>query len=87
MPKIKVYSGNLCPYCTMAKKLLERKGLQYEEINVDSQPGLRQELMIKTKRRTIPQIFIGDVHVGGFDDLYALEQSGKLDELIQTVTA
>ncbi len=87
MAKIKVYTGNLCPYCTMAKKLLERKGLSYQEINVDSQPGLRQELMKKTKRRTVPQIFIGDVHVGGFDDLYALEQSGRLDQLIESVCA
>lgn len=87
MAKIKVFTANLCPYCTMAEKLLERKGLQYQEINVDSQPGLRQELMNKTKRRTVPQIFVGDVHVGGFDDLYALEQSGKLDELVEAVSA
>lgn len=85
MKKIKVYTANLCPYCTMAKKLLKRKGLDYEEINVDKQPGLRQALMQKTKRRTVPQIFIGDIHVGGFDDLYALEQTGKLDELIESV--
>lgn len=67
----------------MAKRLLDRKGATYSEINVDSQPGLRQEMMEKTRRRTVPQIYIGDLHVGGFDDLYALDQQKKLDPLLQ----
>ena len=77
-----VYTTNICPYCTMAKRLLDKKGLSYREINVDQTPGLREELMLKTQRRTVPQIFIDDYHVGGFDDLYALEKSKKLDELV-----
>jgi glutaredoxin 3 len=66
----------------MAKRLLDKKGVSYTEINVDSQLGLREEMMRKTKRRTVPQIYIGDVHVGGFDDLYALDQQKKLDALL-----
>ncbi|MGR8931187.1 MAG: glutaredoxin 3 [Gammaproteobacteria bacterium] len=83
MPEIVIYTGRLCPYCTMAKRLLERKGATYTEIDVDSEPGLRQELMQKTNRRTIPQIFIGDRHIGGFDDLQALDRSKGLDPLLQ----
>lgn len=82
MSEILIYTANLCPYCTMAKKLFDRKGASYSEINVDSKPGLRQEMMEKTKRRTVPQIYIGEVHVGGFDDLYALETKKKLDPLL-----
>lgn len=84
MPEILVYTANLCPYCTMAKRLLEQKNAIYTEINVDSKPGLRAELMQKSKRRTVPQIYIGDHHVGGFDELYALERANKLDALIQS---
>ena len=58
MPEIIIYTSNLCPYCTMAKRLLDKKGAAYREINVDEKPGLRQEMMLKTKRRTVPQIFI-----------------------------
>ena len=66
----------------MAKKLLDRKGVSYTEINVDNQPGLREEMMAKTKRRTVPQIYIGDRHIGGFDDLYALDSQKALDPLL-----
>jgi glutaredoxin 3 len=83
MPDILIYTANLCPYCTMAKRLLDRKGATYSEINVDSKPGLRQEMMEKTQRRTVPQIYIGNLHVGGFDELYALDQQKKLDPLLQ----
>lgn len=82
MSEILIYTANLCPYCTMAKRLFDRKGVKYTEINVDSKPGLRQEMMTKTKRRTVPQIYIGDYHVGGCDDLYALDRSSKLDSLL-----
>ena len=82
MPRIIIYTANLCPYCTMAKRLLEKKGVAFSEINIDSKPGLRQEMMQKTKRRTVPQIFIGDIHVGGFDDLYTLDQQQQLDPLL-----
>jgi glutaredoxin 3 len=82
MPEILIYTTNICPYCIMAKRLLDKKGAAYTEINVDTQSGLREEMMRKTKRRTLPQIYIGDLHVGGFDDLYALEKQKKLDSLL-----
>ena len=82
MPEILIYTTNICPYCVMAKRLLDKKGASYTEINVDTQTGLREEMMRRTKRRTVPQIYIGDLHVGGFDDLYALEQQKKLDTLL-----
>lgn len=66
----------------MAKRLLDDKGAAYTEINVDNNAQLRQEMMIKTQRRTVPQIFIGDTHVGGFDELYALERQKQLDALL-----
>lgn len=83
MPEIIIYTGRFCPYCTMAKKLFDRKGANYTEIDVDSKPGLRQELMEKTKRRTVPQIFIGERHIGGFDDLHALDMQQQLDPLLR----
>lgn len=83
MPDVIIYTSRLCGYCTMAKKLLERKAVAYQEIDVDSRSDLRQELIAKTGRRTVPQIFIGEYHVGGFDDLHALELNQKLDPLLQ----
>lgn len=82
MPKILMYTTKICPYCVMAKRLLDKKGASYTEINVDAEPQLRAEMMRKTNRRTVPQIYIGDFHVGGFDELYALEQQKKLDALL-----
>ena len=82
MPEILIYTTTICPYCVMAKRLLDKKGASYTEINVGTQTGLREEMMRKTKRRTVPQIYIGDFHVGGFDDLYSLEQQKKLDALL-----
>ncbi|MDD2658537.1 MAG: glutaredoxin 3 [Methylococcales bacterium] len=82
MPEILIYTTNICPYCVMAKRLLDKKGVSYTEINVEARSGLREEMMRKTNRRTVPQIYIGDLHVGGFDDLYALEQQKKLDTLL-----
>jgi glutaredoxin 3 len=83
MPEILIYTADRCPYCVMAKRLLDKKQATYTEINVDAKMGMREELMLKTKRRTVPQIYIGDLHVGGFDDLYALEQAKQLDVLLQ----
>jgi glutaredoxin 3 len=83
MPEIIIYTTKICPYCVMAKRLLDKKGVKYTEINVDSAPGLREEMMAKTQRRTVPQIYIGDLHVGGFDELYALDQQKKLDGLLK----
>lgn len=82
MPEILIYTSNFCPYCTMAKRLLTKKGAAYSEINVDSKPGLREEMMQKTRRRTVPQIYIGDLHVGGFDELHALEKKNELAGLL-----
>lgn len=67
----------------MAKRLLDKKGASYTEINVDTNADMRNEMILKTKRRTVPQIFIGDFHVGGYDDLYALDQQKKLDLLLK----
>jgi glutaredoxin 3 len=67
----------------MAKRLLEQKGVDFREIRVDESPGMRDEMMRISGRRTVPQIFVGDTHVGGFDDLSALERAGKLDPLLQ----
>jgi glutaredoxin 3 len=82
MPEIIIYTTKICPYCVMAKRLLDRKGAKYTEVNVDEKAGVREEMMAKTKRRTVPQIYIGDFHVGGFDELYALERDKKLDDLL-----
>ncbi|NOT12906.1 MAG: glutaredoxin 3 [Methylococcaceae bacterium] len=82
MPEILIYTTRICPYCTMAKRLLDQKEVQYTEINVDAEAGLREAMMQKTRRRTVPQIYIGDFHVGGFDELYALDQQKKLDALL-----
>ena len=81
-PEITVYSTGWCPYCERARALLERKGLPFREIKVDEDPAERQAMLTRSGgRRTVPQIFIGERHVGGFDELYALEKAGKLDEL------
>lgn len=82
MPEIIIYTSNLCPYCTMAKRLLSAKGATYTELNVDTTAGLREEMMQKTKRRTVPQIYIGEQHIGGFDDLRALDLKKGLDTLL-----
>ena len=84
MRDVVMYSSMFCPYCSMAKRLLESKGVDYEEISVDWEGERRNEMMERANgRHTVPQIFIGDHHVGGFDDLYALEQSGNLDPLLE----
>ena len=82
MSEVVIYTSNICPYCIMAKRLLDNKSTPYTELNVDSDPELRSELMQRTLRRTVPQIFIGDRHVGGFNELYALEVQNELDFLL-----
>ena len=82
MPEILIYTSTICPYCIMAKRLLDTKGSSYKELNVDTNPGLREEMMRRTNRRTVPQIYIGDLHVGGFDELHALQRSSELDTLL-----
>lgn len=81
--KVLMYSTAVCPYCVRAEQLLKRKGvLEIEKIRVDLQPELRVAMMEKTGRRTVPQIYINDEHVGGYDDLVALDQAGALDKLL-----
>jgi len=81
-PGIVMYSTGWCPYCVRARALLERKGLAFREIKIDEDPAERDAMLARSGgRRTVPQIFVGDHHVGGFDDLYALDKAGKLDEL------
>ena len=78
-----MYSTAVCPYCTMAERLLKSKGVdEIEKIRVDLDPVVRENMMQKTGRRTVPQIYIGETHVGGFDDLSALDRTGKLDALL-----
>jgi len=78
-----MYTTAVCPYCTMAERLLKSKGVDdIEKIRVDLEPGVREAMMKKTGRRTVPQIYIGDTHVGGFDDISALDRAGKLDSLL-----
>ncbi|MBC9073839.1 glutaredoxin 3 [Thauera sp. CAU 1555] len=79
-----MYATGVCPYCVRAEALLKRKGIDsVEKIRIDLDPERRDEMMQLTGRRTVPQIFIGDYHVGGCDDLYALDREGKLDPLLQ----
>ncbi len=78
-----MYATGWCGYCARARALLEAKNVEFEEIDVDAQPELRVEMMTRSGRRTVPQIFIGETHVGGCDDLMALEEDGKLDPLLK----
>ena len=82
-PAITLYVTGWCPYCDRAKGLLTGKRLVFDEINVDDDAKFREEMVARSGRRTVPQIFIGDTHVGGCDDLFALEGSGELDRLIR----
>jgi glutaredoxin 3 len=82
-PQITVYITDWCPYCRRARNLLTGKSATFHEINVEEEPKFREEMIARSGRRTVPQIFIGDKHVGGCDDLFALEESGELDRLIQ----
>ncbi len=83
MPKITMYSTGVCPYCQMAERLLKSKGVtEIDKIRIDLDPAKRDEMMEKTQRRTVPQIYIGDRHVGGFDELSALDKAGGLVPLL-----
>ena len=83
MPSITIYTTELCPYCSMAKRLLTQKGVQFKEIDVGGNSALREEMRMKAGgRHTVPQIWIGDRHIGGCDDLYDLDGQGGLDPLL-----
>lgn len=79
MPNVVMYSTKFCPFCVRARMLLEKKGVDYTDIRVDKEPQLRQEMAEKAGRSSVPQIWIDDYHVGGCDELYALEHQGQLD--------
>lgn len=83
-PRVVMYSTAVCPYCTMAERLLQSRGVEaIEKIRIDQDTSLREAMVQKTGRRTVPQIYIGDTHVGGFDDLSALDKAGGLLPLLQ----
>jgi glutaredoxin 3 len=86
MQKVVMYSTGWCGYCSRARALLERKNVPFEEIDVDAHPEAREEMMNRSGRTSVPQIFIGETHVGGSDDLHALEASGGLDPLLNQGT-
>jgi glutaredoxin 3 len=77
-----MYATGWCPYCERARQLLKRKQVEFTEIDIDKDPALREQMMQRSGRRTVPQIFVGDVHVGGCDDLHELEARGGLDPLL-----
>ena len=81
-PEITMYTKRVCPYCVAAKNLLRTKGVDWSEVNVEEVPGELEKMITRTGRRTVPQIFIGERHVGGYDDLLALEQDGTLNSLL-----
>ncbi len=81
--QVLMYSTAVCPYCVRAERLLESKGVKIEKIRVDLDPEQKPIMMQTTGRRTVPQIYVGETHVGGFDDLYALDQAGRLDPLLK----
>jgi glutaredoxin 3 len=82
MPDVVIYTRDLCGYCSAAKSLLDRKGVAYVEHNASRDPAVRQAMMSRSGRTTFPQIFVGDTHVGGCDDLHDLERQGRLDALL-----
>ncbi len=82
MARVRMYTTAVCPFCQMAERLLQAKGAEIEKIRIDLDPAERTAMMEKTGRRTVPQIYVGETHVGGYDDLAALDRAGKLDPLL-----
>ena len=85
MSKVLMYTTRICPYCISAKQFLARKGVAVEEVRIDEDPARRAEMMARARRTSVPQIFVGETHVGGFDDMVALDRSGGLDPLLATL--
>ena len=83
MPAVTVYTGSFCGSCIQVKALLERRGIPYRERSVEDEPGLRKELLARSGRRTLPQVFVGERCIGGADELHALDASGELTRLMQ----
>ena len=82
MASIQIYATRWCPYCQLAKRLLERKGQRWDEVDLEADPERRREMIERSGRTTVPQIWIGERHIGGFDDLARLDASGELDRLL-----
>ncbi len=82
-PEITIYSTLVCPYCVAAKNFLKSKGLEWTEVRIDLDPVEREKMMAKAKRTSVPQIFVGDVHVGGYDDMMAMHREGKFEPLLE----
>jgi glutaredoxin 3 len=82
-PKVTVYTKDLCPFCVRAKRLLEKKGVAFEEVNVEHNDALRAWLVERSGQRTVPQVFVGDRSLGGFSDIDALDREGKLDPILR----
>ena len=82
-PEITIYSTLVCPYCVAAKNFLKSKGLAWNEVRIDLDPVERDKMMAKTKRTSVPQIYVGDVHVGGYDDMMAMHREGKFEPLLE----
>lgn len=80
--EVKIYSSDLCGYCRAAKRLLQSKGLEFNEINVDGEPEVREQMIRESGRKTVPQIWLGNQHIGGYTDLAELDQSGELDQML-----
>lgn len=86
MARVEIYTTAICPYCVSAKNFLKHKGLAYDEVRVDLDPVRRDEMLTRSAgRRTVPQIFINDVHIGGFDDLVAADRGGRLSDLLEVM--
>ncbi len=81
-PEVTIYTGYRCAYCNAAKRMLDSKNVTYTEININEDQAKAEEMVQRTNRQTVPQIFIGDIHVGGFDDMAELNSEGKLDEML-----
>ena len=86
-PVITIYSTAICPYCVAAKNFLNSKGKQWREVRIDMDPAERDRMVAITRRTSVPQIFVGDTHVGGYDDMMALHRAGKLEQLFQEAGA
>jgi glutaredoxin 3 len=82
MPKVVMYTTAICPYCVRAKSLLSRKGMEYEELRIEGNRSVMREMIKRSQRNTVPQIFIDDYHVGGYDDMAELDAMGELDALL-----
>jgi len=83
-PAVTIYTGSFCGHCTRTLALLQRRGIGYTEVSVEDHPGLRDELVAKSGRRTLPQVYVGERYIGGADELAAMDRNGELDHILQS---